>query len=120
LQALTRHRIERAERLVHQQRLGFLREAARNLQALLHTAGHFSWIFSSVVGQSDLSEQFVDADGALRGGHARCLQRQRNVAGSGSPWQQRLAVILKDDGNIAPRCKHRLTVESHGTAGRLI
>ena len=40
LQALARHRVERAERLVHHQRVGLLREAAGDLQPLLHAARH--------------------------------------------------------------------------------
>ena len=38
LQRLPRHGVERAERLVHQQHRGLLRETARDLHALLHAA----------------------------------------------------------------------------------
>jgi hypothetical protein len=120
LQALARHRIERAERLVHQQRLRLLRQAACNLQTLLHAAGHFRRIFLGMIGQAYLFQQFVDAGGALRSTGAGCFQRQRNIAGRGPPRQQRLAVILKDDGNIAARRQHRLVVEGHAAAGGLI
>ena len=65
LQALPRHRIERAERLVHQQRLRLLRQAARDLQALLHAARHLRRIFFGMIGQADFVQQFVDAGGAL-------------------------------------------------------
>ena len=64
LQSLTRHRIECAEWLVHQQRLGLLGEAACNLQALLHTARHLGRIFSGMVGQSDFFQQLVNAGAA--------------------------------------------------------
>src|SRR5947209_8484277 len=40
LQSLPRHRVECAERFVHQQRLRLLCQAAGDLQALLHAAGH--------------------------------------------------------------------------------
>ena len=73
LQALPRHRVERAERLVHQQRLGLLREAARELQALLHAARHLHRIFLGMIGQADLFQQFLDARRALRRSAARGL-----------------------------------------------
>ena len=38
LQLLARHRVERAERLVHQQELGIVGEHARDRDALLHAA----------------------------------------------------------------------------------
>ena len=120
LQALPRHRVERAERLVHQQRLRLLREAARDLQPLLHAAGHFSRIFAGVTGQADRAQQFLDAGRALGRRHAARFQRQRDVAGRGAPRQQRLAVVLKHDRDLAARLQHRLAVEIHLAAGRLI
>ena len=120
LQPLPRHRVERAERLVHQQRLRLLREAARDLQALLHAAGHLRRIFLGVAGQADLAQQLVDAAGALGARHAARLQRQRDVAGGGAPRQQRLAVILEHDRDLAARLEHRLAVEGDLAAGRLI
>lgn len=57
LQALARHRVQCAKRLVHQQRRRLLREAARDLQALLHAARHFGRIFVGMAGQADLAQQ---------------------------------------------------------------
>ena len=53
-------------------------------------------------------------------GHAAGLQRQRDVARRGAPRQQRLAVILEHDRDLAARLAHRLAVESHLAAGRLV
>jgi hypothetical protein len=48
------------------------------------------------------------------------FQRQRDIARRGAPRQQRLAVILKHDRDLAARMQHRLAVEIHLAACRLI
>ena len=120
LQSLPRHRVQRAERLVHQKRLRLLRQAAGDLQALLHAAGHFGRVFAGVAGQADGAQQFLDAGRALGRRHAAGFQRQRDVARRGAPRQQRLAVILEHDRDLAARLAHRLAVEIHLAAGRLV
>src|SRR6478752_7134911 len=42
---LARERVERAERLVHQDQLGIVNESARDRRALLHAAGEFVGVF---------------------------------------------------------------------------
>ena len=119
LQALPRHRVERAERLVHHQRLRLLRQAAGDLQPLLHAAGHLGRIFVGVAGKADAFEQFRDPRRALAARHAPGFQRQRDIARRGAPRQQRLAIILKHDRDVAARTSDRLAGECHLSAGRL-
>ncbi len=51
LQRLPRHGVEGAERLVHQQHLRLLRQRPRDLQPLLHAAGHLRRVFIAVRAQ---------------------------------------------------------------------
>ena len=61
LQGLARHGVERAKRLVHQQHRGVLRQAAGDLQPLLHAAGKLDRIFVGMVGKAGLGKQGGDA-----------------------------------------------------------
>ena len=112
LQILPGHGVERAERLVHHQGRRVLREAAGDLQALLHAARHLARIFVGWPLRPTRVEQFGDAERALAARHAHRLQRQRYVAFRGAPRQQRLRVILKHDGDVAARAFHRGAVEA--------
>ena len=89
LQAMPGHGVERAERLVHQEDRRLLRQAARDLQALLHAAGELRRVSLGVGGEADRAQQLADAGSALPLRHADRLQRQRHVAGDGAPGQQR-------------------------------
>ena len=59
LQRLPRHGVERAERLVHQQHRRLLREAARDLHALLHAAGKLRRIVIGVIAEPDFFQEFL-------------------------------------------------------------
>ncbi len=57
LQSLPSQRIERTERLVHQQNFGRLREATRDLHPLLHAAGKLRGILIGGMREADALEQ---------------------------------------------------------------
>ena len=104
LQRLARHGVERAERLVHQQHGRVLRQAARDLQPLLHAARELRGILLGVVGEADLGEQRRDARlPRSAAGTPHRLQRQADIAGDRAPGQQRAAVVLEHDGDVARR-----------------
>ncbi len=114
LQTLAGHRVERSERLVHQEDRGILRETAGDLDALLHAARHLGRILRPVAGEADLREQALDAILALGARRARRFERKRHVLGRGAPRQERLAVVLEDDRHVAPRRGQLLAEEPHG------
>jgi hypothetical protein len=58
---LARQRIQRAERLVHQDKPGIVDEGAGDRGALLHAAGKLLRIFVLVAGQADQTEQIAGA-----------------------------------------------------------
>jgi hypothetical protein len=116
LQRLARHGVERSERLVHEQHLRLLGEAAGDLQALLHAPRHLGRVFVGVVGQAHLGEERRDAVRPLALRHARGFERKGHVAGGRPPGQERAAVILEHDGDIPARPRHGLAVEDRAAA----
>ena len=60
LQRLPGHGIERPERLVHQQHRWLLRQAAGNLQPLLHAAEQLARQLVGIAGEPHLGEQLLD------------------------------------------------------------
>jgi hypothetical protein len=87
LQGLSGHRVERAERLIHQQQLWILCQTACNLHALLHTAGQlvrkliFAWLKLILASSSAIM------DVLLCGGDIPSFQAKRHVAAHGAPGQ---------------------------------
>ena len=60
LQALARHGVERAERLVHQHQLGVVGQHAGDRHALLHAAGELVRIGVGELLQADQLDELVD------------------------------------------------------------
>ena len=118
LERLARHRVERAERLVHHQRGGLLRETSRDLQSLLHAARHLRRVLVGEGGEADALQQPGDAVGALGPSRSHGLERQRHVSGGGAPRQQRLGIILEHDRHITARAPDRGAGESDVAARR--
>ena len=61
VEALARHLVERAERLVHQQQRGRERERARDRDALLHAAGELPRMVVVEARELDEVEHLLDA-----------------------------------------------------------
>ena len=89
-QLLARQRVERAERLVHQQDVGIVHQRAADAGALLHAAGQLARILALEAGEADEREQVARAlaSGArrafpsCRAGTARCRERSPRAAAS--------------------------------------
>ncbi len=111
LQVLPGHGVERAERLVHQQHVRLLGQAAGDLQALLHAAGQLQRKRIMPVAESDLLQQPGDDGRTLRPRHSACLKRQRHIVRHRAPWQQRAAIILEHHSELLMRFGHRRAVE---------
>ena len=88
--------------------VGILRQAARDLQALLHAARELRGILVGMVAEPDLGQQRRNAAAALGRRHADRLERQADVAGRRAPGQQRAAVVLEHESDVARRPAHRL------------
>ena len=71
VQALARHLVERAERLVHQEQRRLERERARDRDALLHAAGELPGVVVAEPLQLDELEHLVDARLAASRGPSR-------------------------------------------------
>ena len=80
VQALARHLVERAERLVHQQQRRREGERARDRDALLHAARELPRVVVLEAGQLDEVEQLAHALVAAAPVPAEQLERQRDVA----------------------------------------
>lgn len=69
----TRHLVERAERLIQQQDLGFAGEAARQCRALRQAAGQLIRKMPPRMRKSDLFDRRIDAGAAFRTRQARLV-----------------------------------------------
>ena len=85
------HRVERAERLVHEQHVGVLRERAGERDALAHAAGQLVRpLLARTSPRLHEVEQLVGPRArARRVGTLRELQRELDVAARGEPREQR-------------------------------
>jgi hypothetical protein len=71
--------VERARRLVGEQQLRFLRERARDGDALLLAAGQFRGLEVPAAGESDLVEDEFGAAPCARGVEAQMVERQHDL-----------------------------------------
>src|SRR6185503_20173192 len=117
LQLLARDGIQRAEGLVHQQHLRLLREAARDLQALLHAARELGGKLCGVLGEVQLLEERRDARALLGGGNAARFEGEGDVTRDRAPRQERAAVVLKHHRELGLRTAHLGAFEERTAGG---
>src|SRR5262249_23625113 len=84
---LPRERIERTERLVHENELRIVDECARNGSALLHAAGKLVGIKLLFALEADEGEEVAAAGGAWRHWQAKILGGQKHVVDHAPPFQ---------------------------------
>jgi hypothetical protein len=101
LQGLSSERIKRAERLVHQQDLWRLREATRDLHALLHPARQLRGVLLFGMGEAHAYEELIDDRSLRLARDAARLEPECDIGMHRAPGQQRLGIILKHNGAIA-------------------
>ena len=109
LQLLARLRIERAERLVHEDENGLAHQRARDADALLHAAGQLMRIVLGESGKPDQLDEVARELAALAGADAVDLERELDVAHHGAPGQQ--AEILEHHAGVLARRRHRRSVD---------
>ena len=110
--APARQRIERGERLVHQQHLRLDRERARDLQALAHAARELRRELAAVLRRDRPSPRYL----SMIAGHSAFgmlahAQPEAHVLLDGQPRQQRRAGVLEEHHPVAPGAAHRRAVE---------
>src|ERR1700733_3570062 len=113
--SLSRQRIERSERLVHQQEIWVVHPSAGNTDTLLHAPGQFAGVFPYKASETARREQVA---GALR----RCFARQpkhpdwqQDIFQDRQPGQQDRR--LKHHTHTALRPLVRLAAIGDGTVG---
>ena len=89
MEDVARHRVERPERLVHQQHVGFLREGARERDALTHAARQLVRTPVAEVIEVHQMEQLGDLLGPVTFGDPAEALRHLDVALDGEPREQR-------------------------------
>ena len=90
VQHVAGHGVERAERLVHEQDVGLLRERARERDALAHAAGELVRALVAEGAEVHEVEELVGLGPALApSATLRELQRELDVAARGEPREQR-------------------------------
>ena len=116
LQGLARLRVERAERLVHQQHLRIDRERARDADALLHAAGELIRPPAAGVLQADEIEIALRGLAQLGAAHALHFQPEHHVFQRGQPRQQ--FGMLEHHAAIVAAAGDRDAVDRHPAAAR--
>jgi hypothetical protein len=103
LQLVADQRIERRERLVHEQDVGVGGEGAREAHALLHAAGQLMAELARPLRQADHRQLFGDDLVHLRLRRPTKLEPEGDVLLHRAPWQKR--ELLEHHGDAA-RAKH--------------
>ena len=118
LQLLAGERIERAERLVHQQDAGIVGKHARNGDALLHAAGELVGIAAGGALKADESHEFVRDLVDLPPRQPALARAEADVLAHGEPGEQR--VILEHHAAIAARTGDAPPIHQDLAGGRLL
>ncbi len=118
LEVGARLRVDGGERLVHEQDLGLVGEAARDRHALLHAARELPRVLVDRAGQADGLDGLVDLLAALLLAHLLAPQREGDVLADLHPRIQRAAVVLEDERHPLGRLGHRLAAQLDGARGR--
>ena len=111
-----RLRIERAERLVHQQHVRIEHIAAGDGDALLHAARELMRICGLIALQSHQFDLARDALAACRLGETLAAQSEVDILAHGLPGEQR--ELLEHDGAVRPRPGHRPATDADGARRR--
>ena len=112
-----RERVERTERLVHQQQAGSIGERARDRDPLLHAARELARLRVGELVEPDERQQLVGARALLGARQLLAAQRELDVAARAQPGEQR--VLLEDDAAVAARPLHGPAVDLHDPRARL-
>lgn len=107
LHGAARLRIQRAERLIHQQDPWLVGERARDLHALLHAAGELGRVLAFLTVQANQLEILHRPVAPLSPLHAAQAQAEFDVLHGGQPGIERI-VTLKDNAAIPGRAFDRL------------
>ena len=105
-------RIERAERLIHQENVGIERQRARDCGALFHAAGKLRRVAVLKSAQADHIDKRLRAPLALGARHALPLKAVENIGAHRFPREQRK--MLKHDTAVRPWRRDRFAF--HGDA----
>ena len=97
---LAGQRVERAERLVHQDQLGVVDQGAGDRRALLHAAGQLVGVFVLRALEPDHVQQFQPALAARLRRQTQDFGRQQHVLEDAPPLQQQR--LLEHHADIAP------------------
>ena len=119
VEALARHLVECAERLVHEQELRRERQRPRNRDPLLHPARQLPRVVLLEAGELDEVDHLADTRGTPRAVPAEHLERQRDVLRHRPPVVEHRR--LEDDAVVAveTRTPRRLPVHGHIARRRL-
>ena len=111
-----RLRVERGERLVHQQDLRIDRERAGEIDALAHAARKLAREIILEAGQADELQQVERAALLALARVSADLGADHGVGEDGAPRQQ--AVLLEDEAAVAPGPVHGAAVDAHLAGAR--
>lgn len=115
LEGLAGLRVERRERLVHQQHVRVVGQRAGDRDALAHPAGEFVGVPVLEAGEADEVQELSGPVRSFTAWDAGRLQPEFDVAERRPPRQQ--GVLLEDDAPVQARSGDRLPVEQD-PAGR--
>ena len=111
LQIFARLGVERGERLVHQENVGIVGEAAGDRHALLHAAGKLVGITVAESGEADHGEKVLGLLGALAAGDALGLQPEFDALERCPPGKER--VLLKRQAAVERRPDNWVAVDQN-------
>src|SRR5262245_23926199 len=112
---LARERVERAERLVHQDELGIVNERARDRRALLHAAGELVGVSVFLALEAHEREEVAGASAACGHGQTEDFGGQQHVVDHAPPFEQQRR--LKHHADVArgiERLRRRADLELAG------
>ena len=98
-------RIQRRQRLVHQQDRRPHRERARNADALAHAAGQLLWVGAAKIGQPRAAQRIIDHRATLARAQRSMHQRKFDILFHRAPGQQRK--ILEHEGQRIEAARRR-------------
>ena len=113
LQLLARLRVERAERLVHEDEDRLAHQRARDTDALLHAAGELVRIVVREIAEPDELDEMPRDLVPLLDRDAVELQRELDVADHRAPRQQ--AEVLEHHAGVLARLRHRRSFDGDAT-----